>query len=338
MTIDVHFYIIRDGMIREDIELLFEGDPILKMDEEADIMCSFQGNFYPNTEADLLHDHISCQLDGEVCGEFVVSSCKTFYDGDCALWQLEAKDQTLLLYRHRQEGRFSALAGESYLELIHSLLNAAGVNRILSDDCTATLLSDRQWELGARSLDMVNELLQEIGFRRLYFDREGYARLKAYTSPQEGAVDYIYGEGGDLLELDCVSSLDIFSAKNVFVAVADSPERNESWTATASNDDPNSPISTVQLGCIMASPVIFENVASKAVLQSLVEQLRDESMLSVEEVGFSTAPSIHTKLFETGETIALEHPQLRGIFQEKGWQLHLGKGTMEHRARRLFYL
>ncbi len=335
---DVHFYIIREGMIREDIELLFEGDPILKMDGEADIMCGFQGDFYPNSEADLLHDRIVCQIDGEACGEFVVSSCKSFYDGDCALWRLEAKDQGLLLCRHRQEGRFSALAGESYLELIHSLLNAAGISRILSDDCTATLLSDRQWELGARSLDMVNELLQEIGFCRLYFDREGYARLKAYTSPQQGAVSHVYGEDGDLLEPDCVSSLDVFSAKNVFAAVADSPERNESWTATAANDDPNSPISTVQLGRIMAKPVVFENVASRAVLQSLAEQLRDESMLSLEEVGFSTAPSIHGKLFEPGETVALEHPQLRGIFQEKGWQLHLGEGRMEHQARRLFYL
>lgn len=330
----VHFYLIRDGIVREDRELCFSGSPRLVMDADADIKTSLSGLFQPQEDVDFLKDRLFCRVNGEDCGEFLITACRSICDGSSELWQLEACDQGWLPARQRQETRLSALAGQDYMELIQSLLVGCGVSRIKADECLETLPCDRQWEPGESTLTIINELLKELGFESLWFDPSGYARLSAYQAPSGEAVSRIYRSGDALLEPDCVSSWDIYGAKNVFMAVADSPERNVSWTATAVNDDANSPISTVNLGRIMAPLQVIENVPSQEALQTIVDRLRDESLLSAQELTFHTALQVHS----VGEMVALEHPQAEGIFRESGWIMELGEGTMTHTGRRYCYL
>lgn len=330
----VHFYLIRDGILREDRELRFSGSPRLVMDADADIKTSFSGAFEPREDVNFLQDRIFCRVNGEDCGEFLVTACRSIYDGSSELWQIEACDQGWLPARQRQETRLSVLTGQDYMELIQSLLTGCGIHRIKADECMESLQCDRQWEPGVSTLTIINELLEEIGFEPLWFDPSGYARLSAYQAPSGEAVTKIYRSGDALLEPDCVSSWDIYGAKNVFMAVADSPERDVSWIATAVNDDANSPISTVNLGRIMAPLLVVENVPSQAALQTIVDRLRDESLLSAQELTFHTALQVHS----VGEMVALEHPQAEGIFRESGWIMDLGEGTMTHTGRRYCYL
>lgn len=332
---EVRFYLLRDGMLRQDLELAAVGTPKVLMNAAGDIKTSLRGCFRENPEARLLTDHIVCVIDGQSCGEFVVSCCESVLDGDCSLWQLEAYDQALLVSRNRQESRRSALAGSSYMELIQGLLGDCGIYRILADRCDEVLAADREWELGAVTLDIVNQLLEEIGFDSLWFDSDGNARLQKYCPPTGDSVRHIYGPGDCAPEMDCRSSWDVFTAKNVFVVVADSPDRSQTLTASASNDDKNSPVSTVHLGRIMAPVTVVENVASQEALQTCADRLRDESMLSAQTVTFYTLPNIH----QVGELVALEHPQLEGIFREIRWELELGEsGRMCHEGRRVLFL
>lgn len=319
------FHLCEQGIVREDWQLLAVEEPTLALDRQQDIMWSLKGTFLADDSADLLKQHLFCRLDGEDWGEFVVKACRSRYEQGQLLWDIEACDQALLLQRKRQESRLHAAAGSSYMELLQALLNRAGITRILSDDCGEVLSTDRQWELGASSLSIVNELLEEIGFEPLWFDRQGRARLSAYQ-PQP-PVSKIYRSGDLLVAPTWESSWDVHSAQNVFVAVADSPERRESWTASAVNDDPNSPISTVHLGRIMAPLLVVENVASQAALQTLAEKVRDEKLYSVRSIRFETLPRTH----EAGEVIALELPQLNSICRECRWTL--SKGIMVHEAQ-----
>ncbi len=328
------FYLVRDGVRREDLELLAVAAPKIMMNRQASIKTSLSGRFQQLEGAKLLTDHIVCVLDGQNCGEFVVCGCVSHYDGDCVTWQIEAYDQAVLLSRKRLEQRFFAKAGSSYMELIQDFLTECGIFRLLADRCDEVLLCDRQWEMGTTYLDLVNELLEEMGFLPLWFDSDGYARLSAYCPLTVDNVEHIYRRGDCHLASDCSSEWDVFDAKNVFVAVADSPYLDESMVASASNDDPNSPISTVHLGRVMAEVMVLENVASQAALQAYAERVRDESMLSVEEVSFYTDLQIH----QVGELLALEHPQLEGIYRETAWLMDFDEELMTHKGRRVSLL
>ena len=324
------FYLMEKGIVREDRELFPLGEPRLSVDRERPLMWKLKALFLACEDADLLRQHIFCRLNGEDCGEFVVSSCKSRFEDGRELWELEACDQALLVQRKRQESRFFAAAGTPYMELLQTLLKACGIQRILADDCRELLLADRQWELGESTLDMVNELLAEIGFEALWFDRAGRARLSAYESCP--AVSKIYFGADLLLKPALESSWDVHSAQNVFVAVADSPDRRESWTATAVNDDPNSPISTVNLGRIMAPLLRLDHAASPSALQSFVEKIRDEKLLSVQTIRFETLPLAQ----EPHETVALEHPSMEAICRLSRWELR--DGRMIHEGKRVMFL
>lgn len=326
----LRFYLMENGIVREDRELFPLEEPTLSVDRERELMWKLSGSFLARPDADLLRNHIFCRLDGEDCGEFVVSGCKSRFEGGRELWEIEACDQALLLQRNRQESRFFAAAGTPYMELLQSLLNSCGISRILADDCRESLAVSRQWELGESTLDMVNQLLEEMGFEPLWFDTAGRARLTAYEARPE--VSKLYRSGDLLLAPAVESSWDVHSAQNVFLAVADSPERGESRTAIAVNDDPNSPISTVNLGRIMAPPLILNHVASQEALQTAAERLRDEKMLSVQTVRFETLPQVH----EPHELVALEHPQLEAVYRQSRWELR--EGRMFHEGKRVMFL
>jgi len=328
------FYIVRDGLCREDMELKALSSVKIVMNSEADIKTALSGCFEKLEGVDLLTDHILCVADGQNCGEFVLCGCISHYDGAGVSWQIEAYDQAVLLSRRRLEQRLFAAAGSSYMELIQGFLAECGIVRFLADRCDKLLLCDREWEMGTNLLDLVNELLGEIGFCSLWFDSDGYGRLSAYRPLTVDNVAHIYRKGDCRLAADCSSTWDIFDAKNVFVAVADSPYLDESLMATASNDDPNSPISTVHLGRVMAEVMVLENVASQAALQAYVDSVRDENMLSAEEVSFYTDLQIH----QVNELLALEHTQLEGIYRETGWVMDLDEKLMTHKGRRVSML
>ena len=325
---------MRDGVMHEDMELMALEPPVIFMDSTTEIKSRLRGSFRPMESADLLKDHIVSVLDGQTCGEFVVSRCKTVWDGASSRWEIEASDQSLLVARNRQEKPRFFPAGSDYMPLIQALLLECGIFRILADRCEEQLQNDHQWEIGVRTLDMVNELLTEIGFQELWFDSDGYARLQRYCPPVADDVQHIYRDGDGHLEAECSGEWDIFSAKNVFVAVTDTPENELGWLATASNDDPASPISTVHLGRLMAPVMIVENVASQAALQTFAERVRDENMLSAQLVTFHTDMAVH----QVNELIALEHPQLEGIYKETGWVMDFAAQRMTHQGRRVYFL
>ncbi len=331
---DLRFYFICEGVLREDLELHSLGEAVIDWEAGRPIPGRLTGRFQPVEGVDLLTCPIACRLAGEPLGEYRVSSCVTLDDGAAPIWELTAQDPCLLAARCRLEEPLWAEAGESYLELLHSLLDRCGITKILADDSAATLPTARSWDSGKSLLELINGLLEELGFEALSFDSEGYARLRAYVPPWEAPVRHIYGGEGALLEPELRRTLDVFEAKNVFLVVSDSPEQEQPLRATAVNDDPNSPISTEHLGRILAPTVVVENVADQAALQAIADRLRDQSLLSAEELRFSTAPAVH----QPGELLALEHPRWGGLYREEAWRIVEGEERMEHRGRRLFYL
>lgn len=327
----VNFYLLRNGVVRKDKELYFFASPTITMREETEIHCRLQGEFLPMKEMNCLQDHILCQVNGEDCGEFVATHCQSVRKGGLEYWRMEACDQSCLLARQHLEQPLEAAKGQNYMELIQALLKQVGIWRIQAEPSSECFPCHRQWERGYNLLSLVNELLQEIGFDSLFFDGSGRACLRAYRGLSKEAVTAVYRYGDAVLEDGFSETQELFAVQNVFHAVADSPDRKECWLATAVNEDPNNPFSTVNLGRIMAPLLLVENVASQEALQVLVNRKRDESMLASRELQFRTALVVHG----VGEWVAVEHPQLDGIFRESGWCMNLGEETMTHTGKRV---
>ena len=335
------FYIVRDGILRQDLELYAVESPKITMESSAVIKTALSGSFRAMEGVDLAKDHIGVQLrqDGEFqnCGEFVVTTCREEWDSSKRhLWNIESYDLGYLVKRNRREERTSVEKGSSYMELIHNLLSQCGIIKIIADPCNDVLQTDRDWELGTGTLDIVNELLKEIAFDSLWFDADGNARIQRHRSILDARVDHVYQKGqGSIVHQECSSSWDIFSASNVFVAMVNSPDYEESLIAKAVNDERNSEVSTVNIGRIMAQPIRLDNIASERALQDYVDRVKEESMLSTETITFSTAKRIHG----IGDIVALKLDGIDGIYQETGWTMELSyDGQMKHTAKRVMYV
>lgn len=337
MEQDSRFYVVRDGIVRRDLELYAVNPARVTMAYDAQIKMALRGTFLSREGVDLLHDHIQAALvvDGQEqsIGEFVVTTCQTRCSRGQELWELEAYDQTYLIKRQRQETRRGFGIQRKYLEVIEMLLTECGITRIDAEVFDANLQTYREWEIGEETLTIINTLLSEMSFSSLWFDSRGYARITRCRPPQAQTCQHHYcADELSVLKEDCVKSWDIFDAKNVFVAMVSLPGAQRALVATSENDDIRSPISTVNLGRLMAPILQLDNIASRQALQDYVDMVRFESMLCTETVRFQTANRIHG----IGELVAVEHPHLHGIFQETAWEMVLGYGgTMTHTAKRV---
>lgn len=331
----VEFFILRDGLLRQDLQLLPSASPKITMDSEKDIKMQLSGVFKVISDVNFIKDRIICTLDGQKCGEFIVTKCETFYNKNSAFWKIDACDQAFLLRRFCTEERLFVPAGSSYLEVIQNLMKKCGIFKIISDDSFEIFLNDREWDLGCDFLSIINQLLKEISFNSLWFDSDGNARLTRYSPPSSSSISHIFSSKNSLIENQSSLSLDISKIYNVFMAISNSFDNSVVFKATASNDDANSDVSTINLGRILAPVYFLEDIPSQNALQDFVNKLRDESLLSQQIVSFSSKVQIH----QVFENIAIEYPHLDGIYREFKWVLELGKSNkMTHFARRFLTL
>lgn len=86
----------------------------------------------------------------------------------------------------------------------------------------------------------------------------------------------------------------------------------------------------------MAEPIQVENIASKEALQTFVDNIRNESLLSTEVINFSTAINPRHQI---NDVVALDNGEIEGIYEEIGWSITMAPGRlMQHTARRIIII
>lgn len=330
----VHFYVGREGLPLLGRELKPLAGCRLFMDASAAVKCSLEGCFEPMKGLEPWGWRIFPYLDGEPLGEFLVTSLERRFEAAGEVCFLKAQDQGALLAGQRQEQRRFVAKGANYLELLRQLLAESGVSRLEAQPCDQVLAAAREWPLGQGTLELVEQLLAEMGYGSLWFDHQGYARLEPYETPLQGGSPWRYGPGDGRLEPGWVSRWESLRPENVFTVVAMAPGSGRVLKATAENDDPNSPISTVNCGRRMAPVFRMGQTASQEALQRRAEQLRDESRLAAQKIEFSSALEPHG----VGDLLALEVPEVGGLYREQRWEMDLDRQVMRHVGRRVLPL
>lgn len=316
------------------------GDPpTVYCDSKASVKMSLRGSFLPAEGVDLLTDELQpvCILDGleYPLGVYRAVTRRDVTDETGTRWELEAYDRGVALQQHKLEARDSWAAGTSYDDIVLHYLQQAGLARVILRPSGHVLQTAREdWEIGTSFLTVINDLLTEINYREIWFDRDGVAHAEPYAAPSADNISHHYGLHGraaKLLAPEYSVELDVWSKPNVFIAVLSNPELPPE-TATAVNDFPQSRLSVLRRGMRIPQVVKVSNIAADE-LQAYANRLRDEGMQTGEYVGISS-PAYPDHGVD--DVVALELPELNGIFRETGWSITMRAGDiMSHTLERM---
>jgi len=269
-------------------------------------------------------------------GIFSMKSPKRNARGRITKRDIGAYDKTLILDEDVFTERFFIDAGTNYVAVITRILNEAGITKVDITESPLELPNSREITIGTKKLHAVNDLLRAISYTSITVDEAGFMRSGPYIEPARRPVTKVYSADRDSIILpDITESLDIAGRPNVFTRVSVDIERCAELVSTFVNDDPLSPISTVNRGRRIVDFGELQDMASQEALDNHVRRILAESTSAFSHLSFGTALMPN---HGSAETLLCTFP---GVFEgsqkwsETSWEMPLEfNGVMKHEARR----
>lgn len=332
MAESFRYFVNRDGIEVDELFATTAGD--IRCDMDADISRSLSVNFMDSELFNPLKDEFSVYMDGTRLGIFMVGTLNKMVTKAGIENEIEAYDRSYILQQTKLESRLFYDSGTGYGTIVGSIVSGHGFHFVL-DKTDDILQSSREWDIGTSELDIINELLDEINFRHIWFDNNGVAHMSKKTDPDFSKISAEYNID-NLKSIPMLSDMgietDIFDIPNVIMAICDNPDYEESMIATAENINPYSSVSIPNRGRRIVEIFNLDNVASQEILQSFAVALMNAYSSYSESVSIQT---IKNNPVNPGDTVSLIHPALEGLFIESGWSMSLSKdGLMSHTLKR----
>ena len=300
-TLDFEFRLLRNGGEYGFLAAVEDTEPTLRMRDTGEIKTSLAVTFDPVAHdadgapitVDWTRDEIEpvMILDGTAypLGIYAAAQMDPRDTATDASLTVQAYDRCWRVQTTRTETPVYFTSGTSYITAIERLLTGAGIATVLATPSIAVLPEEREWEIATSYLNIVNELLAEINYKQLYFTAEGAAVLEPVSVPRAGAIRHklttrrprpgeITDERFCTIEPGLSRSTDMFQTPNVFIAVCANPLKGSVLVATAVNDNPQSPLSTVRRGRRICQKYMVNNIADQDELQAYAEKLRNDSL------------------------------------------------------------
>lgn len=304
--------------------------PHIYMQGDSQIKMSLSGTFSAAAvdvdgspmEIDWLQDEIQpvMVLDGveHPLGVYIPTTY-TLQTGTAVNVRVEAYDRAQRVLDTNSARLLYWPAGTKYLDAVEQLLSAAGIATVFKTDTNAAFTEDREdWDSGTPYLTVVNDLLREINYKDLWFNADGAAMLEPVAVPEASQIRHILSDTDpETKVLPGVSrGVDYFNSPNVFEVYVANPEKSGLMWASAVNDSPQSPLSTVRRGRSIVQVTKLNNIADQAALQAYAERQRNDSLLTGETVTVSTGllPD-----WGVGEVVALHtSPHTAKLYSAEG--------------------
>lgn len=359
----LRFELLRNGAYCARLRAPEDEAPRLRCRRGESLKMSFNGTFAPvardadgnPVEINWYSDEIQpiLTIDGvdSPLGAFAVSVPDGLDNGVTDWVQVEAFDRCWRVQRTNSRTRLYWAAGTLVLDAVEQLLSAAGIEVVFKTPSSAAFAVDREeWDIGTSYLDVINQLLDEIGYQSLWFNSQGAAMLEPKGVPEANAIEHVLkikrprpdgappeelGENEAYLLPGVSRSSDIFKTANVFIAVCAAPDLPENLTATAVNDNPQSPLSTVSRGREICEVIYVNSIEDQAALQNFVDKKRDESMIGGETIRVETGllPG-----WGVGDVVGLNYKDVMSVCISQGFEMELRVGgTMTHTLERIVY-
>ena len=328
--------ILRGGAKDREVTLAPGGS--VTLDTDGNILRTARLNFYE--PLDWLNEEVKPYImtgGAEYpLGVFIPSTpARSSTDGQNT-WSVEAYDRTIILAEDGFDEPYYIAAGTGFISAVEAILTTAGTTTMLIADYVDTVLpADREFEIGTTKLEAINTLLSEINYNPIYCDAEGRFVVEAYSEPSPANVDISYiADKKSLIALDTTTETDYYAMPNVWISVCSNPDMDTDYQSVYVNDNPLSEFSTVQRGRRILSEIYQpEQIASQSDLDAYIRRTAYEKMLKASETArFQTA--LNSKHGRAND-IAIQHPDVNGVFRESSWTIPLEIGLMSHTARRV---
>lgn len=340
----------RHNELREDITDLVLGGRVT-YDQDRDIKMSFEATVRDPSRVRPYEDFLAPFLtltyaDGaevtEQLGLYVAAPPKRTATPQLTRGQLDGRDLTWLLASETVDAPYTVAAGTNYLAAVQTILAGMGITRFSFPATGLTLATATTWPPGTSKLRIVNDLLQGAGYYALYMTRDGRLTSQPWRTlaSVEPAVRYATPATGRVRVVGAVEiEPDVSRLANKITVIRDDPGKAP-LVATAVNDNPASPVSTVSLGVTIAREVRDQNLATQAEANALARRLLEEAASVYTRLKLSTTPDPSRNPHEVYELAIVNgagDPVAHGRWWCSGWRIGFTPqdGRMEHELNKL---
>lgn len=344
------YNLLRGGAFYARLRALQSSPPHIRMQDDAQIKMSFSGTFGPwardvdgrRMEIDWLRDEIQPVMivDGteHALGVYIPTTHSEIQRGRRSYVSIEAYDRCQRVMDTNSAQMLYWPRGTYYIDAVEQLLTAAGINTVFKTPNSAAFSEPREdWPVGTSYLQVANELLAEINYNPLWFDAMGNAVLEPASVPEASAIEHTLSDldPGTLVVPGMTRRVDLFNAPNVFIVVCANPDKGSNLTATAVNDNPQSPLSVPRRGRQIVQVTQLNNIASAAELQAYAERQRNDSLLTGETLNVTTGllPG-----WGVSDVVAVHYGDMNSICISRAYDMELkAGGKMSHVLEKVVY-
>jgi len=225
-------------------------------------------------------------------GVYVISAPATQYHSSGSTRDITLIDKLTVIRDDVLTTTLQMVAGTNLVQAVVEQIQATGETKIAATSSTATLSNALTWEPGTSRLKVINDLLGVAGYWSLWTDRRGQFRVEPYVAPSLRPSVYSFEEGATAIHSpDWEYELALWEATNTVVLISQADEDGNTWLASAVDDNPESPTSTVSMGRVL-NPIVRENVeaASQVELQLQANRTLVDNSNVVGKIRVSHAP------------------------------------------------
>ncbi|AYC28730.1 hypothetical protein [Paenisporosarcina cavernae] len=268
-------------------------------------------------------------------GVFLLGSPTRKEDSNSVIRQVDAYDGLLVLRDDKFDSRYFIAAGTNYRNAVISILESAGIDKHNIEETNNVLPTDLEFEPGKEKLFSINELLGAINFTPIHVDVYGYYTSIYYRSPSVRAAEYVYADDiKSILSAGMEEELNLVETPNRWVVTVSNPEQ-EPLISTYTNDNSNSPTSTINRGRKITDFRQIENIADQNSLNGYVQRIAFEASQVYGKLKFSTAIN---PLHDYADVLEIIYSPLgiKDKYSETSWTIPLRAGAlMSHEVRKV---
>jgi hypothetical protein len=249
---------------------------------------------------------------------------------------LSGRDRTKTCMGSQLEAATSYAVGTQVGTAVRSLAANAGITKFVFPPSTPALTAILTYEAGQTRWEVMKALAGSISYD-LYFDGRGRLTLQPFKLPDTSPVSAVFQTGPSIGNLVTYTKAnndsEIFNV--ILVSSQSSDDTVPPITARASNDDPNSPTSTVRIGT-RAKRIDDAVVTTQAQAQTMADTMLSVSTLQSYNINFA---ALQFFWLEAGDIVQFLDPRRTATeptrFLLDTMDLPLGLGTMGATSKRL---
>lgn len=280
-------------------------------------------------------------------GVFIPTTPVEQYGKHPRTYDIQAYDKTYLLDRLIGD-TWVAPAGTTYFNEITRALKAAGENNILIDRAaqSKTIPTDRVWPLvapreqarnapkrdNATWLQVVNELLQAIGYQGIWYDELGAARSGPHIPAASRPIEFVFSADSvrRIVSQEVQVTTDRFSAPNSWKFIRKNNTTGAAAYVFTFKNQSDGPSSIDAIGGIERWHVEFVDVESNPELDAYAHRVigghrREETLISLNTGPF---PAVgHKDVYQYEDS---RHPRGGARVIARSWRVDLGTDDTTH--------